>query len=87
MNIEQFLVAENSKVDLSSFSPDYTGDYTDKDRAKKDLKENIKKLSDLQSVLWAQDKNALLIIFQAMDAAGKDSAIKHVMSGLNPQGV
>ncbi len=87
MNIEQFLVPENSQIDLSNFPSGYTGDYNDKDRAKKDLKENIKKLSDLQSVLWAQDVNALLIIFQAMDAAGKDSAIKHVMSGLNPQGV
>ena len=87
MNIEKFLVAENSQVNLSEFPADYTGDYTDKDQAKKDLKTNIKRLSDLQSVLWAHNVHALLIIFQAMDAAGKDSAIKHVMSGLNPQGV
>lgn len=87
MNIEKFLVAENSQVDLSEFPADYTGDYTDKAQAKKDLKANIKKLADLQSVMWAHNVHALLIIFQAMDAAGKDSAIKHVMSGLNPQGV
>lgn len=87
MNIEKFLVEENSQVSLSDFPTDYTGDYTDKKQAEKDLKENIKKLSDLQDVLWAHNVHALLIIFQAMDAAGKDGAIKHVMSGLNPQGV
>ena len=87
MNIEQFRVAENSQIKISDFPADYTGDYTDKDQAKKDLKDNIKKLSDLQSTLWADDSQSLLIIFQAMDAAGKDGAIKHVMSGLNPQGV
>lgn len=87
MNIEKFLVAENSKINLSEFPADYIGDYTDKGQAKKDLKTNIKRLADLQGVLWAHNVHALLIIFQAMDAAGKDSAIKHVMSGLNPQGV
>jgi len=50
------------------------------------LKENIIVMSELQAKLYAQDKYALLIIFQAMDAAGKDGTIKHVMSGLNPQG-
>ena len=53
---------------------------------KKSLKENIKKLKKLQNKFYAQDKHSLLIIFQALDAAGKDSTIKHVMSGINPQG-
>lgn len=87
MNIEDFQIAENQKIDLSKFPADYTGSYTDKQQAKKDLKKNIKRLAELQGVLWAHDVHAILIIFQAMDAAGKDSAIKHVMSGLNPQGV
>nr|MBA2737928.1 polyphosphate kinase 2 family protein [Pyrinomonadaceae bacterium] len=52
-----------------------------------DLVKNIKRLTELQDVLYAENKHTLLIIFQAMDAAGKDGAIKHVMSGLNPQGV
>lgn len=87
MNIEKFLVPENSKLKLSEHETDFTADYTDKKQAEKDLEENVKKLSDLQEVLWADDRHALLIIFQAMDAAGKDGAVKHVMSGLNPQGV
>jgi PPK2 family polyphosphate:nucleotide phosphotransferase len=87
MNIEKFLVPENSNLNLSEHETDFTGDYTDKKQAEKDLEENVKKLSDLQEVLWADNRHALLIIFQAMDAAGKDGAVKHVMSGLNPQGV
>ena len=50
-------------------------------------KKNLARLGDLQDRLWAENKEALLIIFQAMDAAGKDSAVKHVMSGMNPQGI
>lgn len=87
MNTENFLVPENKQVNLADYPTDFTGDYTDKEQAVKDLEKNIKRLSEMQDVLWAQDVQSLLIIFQAMDAAGKDSAIKHVMSGLNPQGV
>ena len=87
MNIEKFLVTENSKLKLSEHETDFTADYVDKKQAEKDLEKNVKKLSDLQEVLWADNRQALLIIFQAMDAAGKDGAVKHVMSGLNPQGV
>jgi len=59
----------------------------DKPEAKKLVKEGVEMLSDLQDVLYAQGSWGLLLIFQAMDAAGKDSTIKHVMSGVNPQGV
>lgn len=86
MDIEKFRVPEGEKLDLKNHSTDFTGDYTAKDDAVKDLKSNIKRLKKLQNVLYADDKQALLIIFQAMDAAGKDGAIKHVMSGVNPQG-
>ena len=58
----------------------------DKDRAQDDLKKGVKELSDLQDKLYAQDRWSVLLIFQAMDAAGKDGAIKHVFSGINPQG-
>lgn len=87
MNIEKFLVPENKKLQLSDHKTDFTGDYTDKKQAEKDLEKNVEKLSELQDVLYADNHHALLIILQAMDAAGKDGAIKHVMSGLNPQGV
>ena len=58
-----------------------------KQRAKEALARGIEELSEAQELLWASDREALLVVLQAMDAAGKDSAIKHVMSGVNPQGV
>lgn len=86
MNTDRFLVAEGTTLQLSDHPTDFTGDYTDKDAAVKDLAKNVKRLRELQDVLYAQDVYALLIVFQAMDAAGKDGAIEHVMSGVNPQG-
>lgn len=86
MNVEQFRISENSKVDLRAHPTNFTGDYTDKKDAMKALEKNVERLRELQDVLYAQDVYALLIIFQAMDAAGKDGAIEHVMSGVNPQG-
>ena len=86
MKTDRFLIDEGSKVDLKDHPTDFTGDYTDKEEARKDLEENVERLRKLQDVLYAQDKQSLLIMFQAMDAAGKDGAIEHVMSGVNPQG-
>ena len=86
MNTDKFLVKEGSKLNLKKHPTDFTGDYTDKDEAVKDLQANVARLRELQDVLYAQDHYSLLIIFQAMDAAGKDGAIEHVMSGVNPQG-
>jgi PPK2 family polyphosphate:nucleotide phosphotransferase len=87
MNTDMFRVPAGKKLDLKDHPTDFTGDYTDKDEAVKDLEENVERLRRLQDVLYAQDKQSLLIVFQAMDAAGKDGAIEHVMSGVNPQGV
>ena len=86
MDIEKFLVPEGKKLKLKNYETDFTGDYDDKKVAVKDLVTNIERMTELQNVLYAENQHALLIIFQAMDAAGKDSAIKHVMSGVNPQG-
>jgi PPK2 family polyphosphate:nucleotide phosphotransferase len=86
MKIEKFLIPEGAKLDLKDHPTDFTGDYTDKKEAEEDLAKNIAKLRELQDVLYAEDRQSLLIIFQAMDAAGKDGAIEHVMSGVNPQG-
>src|SRR5208283_733819 len=60
--------------------------YKSKDQYKEILERHIEELSDMQNILYADNRFALLLIFQAMDAAGKDGAIKHVMSGVNPQG-
>ena len=87
MNVDKFRIKEGSKLDLKDHPTDFTGDYNDKDDAVRDLEKNVERLRELQDVLYAQDKQALLIVFQAMDAAGKDGAIEHVMTGVNPQGV
>ena len=68
------------------FDPDFTGGYDDKAGALEQVSANVEHLSAMQEVFYAQDTYALLMIFQAMDAAGKDGAIRHVMSGINPQG-
>lgn len=86
MDTEIFRAVRGDKINLSKIETDYSNKFESKDEAADLLKENIKKMAELQDKLYASDKYSLLIIFQAMDAAGKDSAIKHVMSGLNPQG-
>ncbi|MEP7075806.1 MAG: polyphosphate kinase 2 family protein [Acidobacteriota bacterium] len=86
MKIEKFLAAEGKKLDLKDHPTDFTGDLQDKKEAAKDLEKNVLRLAELQDVLYAQNVHSLLVIFQAMDAAGKDSVVKHVMSGINPQG-
>lgn len=86
MKIDRFRIGENSKVDLKDHPTDFTGNYTDKKDAVEDLAKNVGRLRELQDVLYAQDVYSLLVIFQAMDAAGKDGAVEHVMSGVNPQG-
>jgi len=86
MYYDQFLAKPNSKIILSDIPTKFDTDSIDKKGSKKLVKKNIKELMELQDKLYADDKYALLIIFQAMDAAGKDGTIKHVMSGLNPQG-
>lgn len=71
---------------LSDITTTVDPEHDDKKELKRLLKFNIKRMAELQNMLYAQDKYALLIIFQAMDAAGKDSMIRRVMTGLNPQG-
>ncbi|MBK7379446.1 MAG: polyphosphate kinase 2 family protein [Ignavibacteriales bacterium] len=86
MEIEKYLAHQHSKFKISEFKTDDTDKFNSKNEAAEILEENVKKMSELQDKLYAQDKYSLLLIFQAMDAAGKDGTIKHVMSGLNPQG-
>lgn len=83
-----FRVSHGKKFRLKDHDPADTLDYSeqDKPRAKEALATGVQALAELQDKLYAQDQWAVLLIFQAMDAAGKDGAIKHVMSGINPQG-
>jgi len=86
MNHNHFIVPSGKKVRLKDYDPSYTGNYSSKDQVTAKLERDIGRLAKYQDVLYAQNTHALLIIFQAMDAAGKDGTIKHVMSGVNPQG-
>jgi len=87
MNIDKYKVTGNKKFHLSDFDTNDKSSFGITENAKKIIEQNTKEIASLQDKLYADGKNAVLIIFQAMDAAGKDSAIKHVMSGVNPQGV
>ncbi|MBD2090758.1 polyphosphate kinase 2 family protein [Microcoleus sp. FACHB-1515] len=86
MNHDRLIVKPGTKISLKDFDSGYTDKYKDKAEAAAKLKEDLSRLQEYQDVLYAQDTYALLLIFQAMDAAGKDGTIKHVMSGVNPQG-
>jgi PPK2 family polyphosphate:nucleotide phosphotransferase len=81
-----FRVADGRRFRLASVDPGDTAGFDSKRKAATHLARSIELLGELQVKLYAQDRWALLLIFQAMDAAGKDSTIKHVMSGVNPQG-
>jgi PPK2 family polyphosphate:nucleotide phosphotransferase len=86
MDLSRFRVRAGQKVDLRRYDPAYTGPFTHKEKALSRLERSLERMVALQDVLYASNRWSVLLIFQAMDAAGKDSAIKHVMSGLNPQG-
>lgn len=86
MKLSNYLAKPNSKIDLGKYDTADTAGLKSKSEAKEHLEKNIERMFELQDRLYASDKYSLLLIFQAMDAAGKDSTIKHVMSGLNPQG-
>src|ERR1051325_6045539 len=83
---EAFRVTGGRKFRLKDFDPGDSGGLDSHEKAKSTLEKSLARLSDLQATLYADNRWSLLLIFQAMDAAGKDSTIKHVMSGLNPQG-
>ena len=79
-------VPPGKKIDLKNYNPADTGQFENKEAAQIKLATSILQLAEYQNILYAQNKYSILIIFQAMDAAGKDSTIKNVMSGVNPQG-
>ncbi len=81
-----FIVSENSTFNLSDRLHSVAPLYSDKQDYEKQLSDNVEHMRDLQRMLYAHNHHALLLVFQAMDAAGKDGTIRHVMSGINPQG-
>lgn len=85
---DHYCITDGKKFRLKDIDPDDTAWLKDEHKplAEQVLAEGIDALAELQERLYAQDRRSVLLIFQAMDAAGKDGAIKHVMSGINPQG-
>lgn len=81
------LVPSSHDIRLAEFDPAFTSDFKDKHDATQKLHEDAKLLAELQDLFYADQRYALLIVFQGMDAAGKDGAIRHVMSGVSPQGI
>ena len=84
--VKPFRVTDGKKFKLKHIDPDDTGRLKSKEQAAKLLAAGVERLAELQDRLYAQDKWSVLLVFQAMDAAGKDGTIKHVMSGVNPTG-
>src|SRR5665647_1557942 len=86
IKIKDFRVQEGEKVKLEKWPTHVKKVYSSKKKYHKHLKEQVEELSSLQRIHYASNQYAVLLIFQAMDAAGKDGAIRHIMSGVNPQG-
>ena len=87
MKIKQFSVKSSKDFHIADFKTNTSGGLTKGQKTDAALSANIEELAKLQEMLYAHNKYGVLIILQAMDAAGKDGAIRHIMSGLNPQGV
>jgi PPK2 family polyphosphate:nucleotide phosphotransferase len=86
IDVDRFRVKSGTRVRLHAYDPAHTGSFRSKKQAASRLAKGIDRLFRLQELLYAQDRWAVLLVFQGLDAAGKDGMIKHVMSGLNPQG-
>lgn len=86
MDIKEYAVLDKGNLDLSAFTTKAEEKADKKQTVKKLMPENIIRMARLQEKLYAQNRHSLLIVLQAMDAAGKDGVIRHVMTGLNPQG-
>lgn len=87
ISIKKMMVHPNKKVKMKDFDTAYKGKILNKQESEKMLDASRKYLADVQDKLYAHNRYSVLIIFQAMDAAGKDGAVKHIMSGFNPLGV
>lgn len=87
IDFKKYTVKPGAKVKLKNFSTEYKGESLNKKQAEALLEESRKQLAEIQDKLYAHNRYSVLIVFQAMDAAGKDGAVKHIMSGVNPQGV
>lgn len=83
---DKLIIKPGAEVQLKDFETDWRGKHESHKGAEKEIEKNLEKLDQLQYLLYAENKNSLLIVLQGLDAAGKDGVIRHVMSGMNPQG-
>ena len=83
---KKFAVEPGKKVRLSKIDPSYTGKHETHDKALPEIQKNVERMDELQYLLYADGSQSLLVVLQALDAAGKDGTIRHVFSGMNPQG-
>ena len=83
---KKFLVEPGAKVRLSKIDPAYTGKHETHEKALSEIQANVERMAKLQYLLYADGSQSLLVVLQALDAAGKDGVIRHVLSGMNPQG-
>jgi PPK2 family polyphosphate:nucleotide phosphotransferase len=86
MNQDHFIVRPGKRIHLEDYDPAFTGHFESEDEAATKLSKDVGKLAKYQDMLYAQNMYGLLVILQGMDTAGKDGTIRHVMSGVNPQG-
>jgi polyphosphate kinase 2 (PPK2 family) len=87
LDTSKYLVKEGEKIALKDFSTSYNGTKFTKEQGEILLQNSLQQLASLQDKLYASGKYSMLVVLQAMDAAGKDSTVKHLMSGFNPSGV
>ena len=87
MDVDRFRVRRGDRGALARHKPDNTGLFTSKADAQVHLLKGLARLEERRQLLYAQDRYALLLVFQGMDGSGKDSVIRHVMSGVSPEGI
>jgi PPK2 family polyphosphate:nucleotide phosphotransferase len=85
--VKRYRIAPGSRVELARWDPDDTGDVAGKAKGERELERLTARLADLQELLWAEQKHRVLVVLQGMDTSGKDGVIRHVATGVNPQGV
>ncbi|MHA6534088.1 PPK2 family polyphosphate kinase [Paenibacillus sp. BAC0078] len=86
MNIKRYMIKDTSETVLKKLDPDDSGDFESKEEAEAKMVKLKERLAELQDILFAQKKHSLLVILQGMDSSGKDGTVKHIFSGINPQG-
>jgi PPK2 family polyphosphate:nucleotide phosphotransferase len=83
---KKLMVKPRSKIRLKHFDPGYHGKHKSRKSALPEIQENVQKMDELQYLLYAENKHSLLIVLQGLDAAGKDGVVRHVLTGMNPEG-